>query len=102
MKDYSVIDLLENYRINQSKLKLIGYKGKANKELNDLKEKYEKLTFCVNCLPEEDKQLLTQIYFDGISIRNISKMGIMSRSSVVRRRDKAIKLLENLVKTLEN
>lgn len=102
MKNYSVIDLLTNYRINQSKLRLIGYKGTSNKELEELKEQTEKLTFCVNCLPEEEKTLITQIYFSGISIRKISKMGIMSRSSVVRRRDKAINLLENLMKTLEN
>lgn len=102
IENYSVISLLNNYSENQSKLKLLGYKNNNNEELEKLKEHIDQLAYCINCLPEQEKLLITQLYISGISIRQLGKTGIMSRSSVVRRRDKAIKMLENLLKTLNS
>lgn len=102
MKDFSVVKMLEEYIINESMLRLKGYNNKENKELEELSEKKKELDYCISCLPNEEKEIITQLYINKISIRQLSKLGIMSRTSVVRKRDKALKLLENMVKTLNS
>ena len=103
MTDDLAIDLLKNYDLNKSKLKLIGYKdNKDNQELLDLKDKMDKLDYCINCLPDEDREIITNIYVKKQSMRQMSKMLIMARTSIVRKRDKAVNLLENLLKSLKN
>ena len=99
MSDYSVIDLLRAYDFNKSKLKLIDYKNNNdNQELLELKDKMDKLDYCINCLPDEDKEIITNLYVKKLSIRQMSKILILARTSIVRKRDKAVKLLENLLK----
>lgn len=102
MKDYSVIDLLENYKLNRSKLMLLNNKQKESKELVDLNENIEKLNICINCLPDEEKEIVKQVYINGITIKKVSKMLIMSRTTVYRRLQKAIEMLEELFKTIKN
>lgn len=103
MKNYSVIDLLNNYQLNKSKIKLLEYKGKVDdektKELTNLKLTIEKLDYCISCLPEEEKNIITNIFIKRMSMRNIGKVMIMARTTVTRKRDKSIELLENLLKT---
>jgi len=101
MNDYSVIDLLENYKLNQSKLLILNSKQTENKELVDLKEKVERLNFCINCLPDEEKEVIKQIYVNGLSFRKTGKMLMMSRTTVYRKIKKAVEMLEELVKTME-
>ncbi len=101
MNDYSVIDLLENYKLNQSKLLILNSKQTENKELVDLKEKVERLNFCINCLPDEEKEVIKQIYVNGLSFRKTGKVLMMSRTTVYRKIKKAVEMLEELVKTME-
>lgn len=100
MNNYLVGNLLKEYQTNKSKIRLLGYKGKQNlqttKELEELKDNMDKLDYCISCLPEPEKSLITNIYIKKMSIRNISKIMIMARTSVTRKRDSAIKILENL------
>ena len=102
MKNYSVIDLLENYKLNQSKLLILNSKQNENKELIELKEKVDKLNFCINCLPDDEKEVIKQLYINGISIRKTAKMLISSRTTIYRKQKKAVEMLEELVKTMEN
>ena len=102
MKNYSVIDLLENYKLNQSKLLILNSKQNENKELIELKEQVEKLNFCINCLPDDEKEVIKQLYINGISIRKTAKMLISSRTTIYRKQKKAVEMLEELVKTMEN
>ena len=102
MKNYSVIDLLENYKLNQSKLLILNSKQNENRELIELKEQVEKLNFCINCLPDDEKEVIKQLYINGISIRKTAKMLISSRTTIYRKQKKAVEMLEELVKTMEN
>lgn len=103
MLNYSVIDLLKDYQLNKSKIKLLDYKGKLNDEtiaeLENLKDIIEKLDYCISCLSEQEKEVLTNIYVKRISMRKISKVMIMSRTALIYQRDKAVKMLEKLFET---
>lgn len=103
MLNYSAIDMLKDYQLNKSKLKLLGYKNNSdNQELLELKNEMDLLDYCITCLPDEDKEIITNIYIKKQSMRQMSKMLIMARSSIVRKRDKAVNLLENLLKSVKN
>lgn len=98
MNDYSVIDLLNNYQLNKSKIRLVATnKAKDSDSLISLKAEMERLDNCINCLPEEEKQVITNIFIKRISERKIAKLMIMSRSAIATRREKSIKMLENLM-----
>ena len=100
MKNYSVINLLENYKLNESKMKLVKYNDNPNKNLQEIEEEMNQLNYCIDCLPKEQKDIITKIYIDKISIRQLSKIGLMSRSTIARKRDLAIKMLQNLINSL--
>jgi len=103
MNNYSVSSLLKDYQLNKSKLRLLDYKGQQQEQivqnLTELKEIVERLDYCIACLPEEEKNIITNIFIKRMSIRNIGKTMIMARTTVTRKRDQAIKLLENLLKS---
>jgi len=103
MYDYSVTNLLKDYQLNKSKIKLLDYKGKliddTISELKKLKETVEKIDYCINCLPEQEKEVLTNIYIRKMSMRKISKVMIVSRTALIYQRDKAVKVLEKLFET---
>lgn len=103
MTDYSVNELLNNYHLNKSKLKLIGYKdNKNNENLLELKEEMDMLDYCINILPEEEKTIITNHYIKRMSLRQLSKVLIMARTTITRKLKNAENLLEKLLKSTKN
>jgi RNA polymerase sigma factor (sigma-70 family) len=82
---------------------LIGYKdNKNNENLLELKEEMDMLDYCINILPEEEKTIITNHYIKRMSLRQLSKVLIMARTTITRKLKNAENLLEKLLKSAKN
>lgn len=103
MSSYSVTDLLNNYQLNKSKLRLMEISKNMSKEgLVELQETMNNLDNCIACLPEEEKEIITNLYVKRMSMRQMCRLMIMARTTLVRRRDHAIEMLKILFETAKN
>ena len=55
----------------------------------------EQLYIALDRLNHKDRQLITALYFDNVSIRNYAKMLGITRYAVEKRRDEVLTILRN-------
>lgn len=85
--------ILKNYRLNVSRA-TVG--NKDDSEVAVLVDKMEFLLKCVDTLDEESKEIITDIYIKGGSLKKVGDKHGYSKTSMFRKRDRAIEILEIL------
>lgn len=84
-EDYTTMikDMLTNYKDKEIQLRIFGTK----------EEQQDFLTHCVACLESYERDLITNILIEKISIRRYARKTGFSRSFITKERDRIISLL---------
>lgn len=97
MKNYSVIDLLNNHSKLRARTNML--KGKnipsiLKEELEEINSALELLDICIMGLQKEEQQLIKLYYYEGYSGRRLSNELCMGKSTIYRKRDKILAELQ--------
>lgn len=106
MTNYSVKEMLENYKKLRAKTNMLNGKGipdDLKMELEQLKVSLDNLDTCIEGLPQEEAELIKLYFIDGVIGRRLSNRTCMSRATLYRKRIKAIEDIEaNFIKFSKN
>ncbi len=97
MIDYSVEEMLKNYKNLRAKTNLLmgnNLSEEKKKELNQLKNDLDNLDVCIAGLNEEDAELIKLYFFDCISANRITKKIPLAIATVYRRKNRAVAEIE--------
>ena len=102
-----VKDLLKNYQVNMSMIKLIESQSEESNILSTqnigiLKQQMQLLKYSIDCLSEKEKKLIGSIFMGGHSLNSVAKALFTCKSNVYKMKERTIQNIAKIYEKLKS